>query len=75
MKLSVDKSIEEVNLLALKPVPHKTASETISKLLSLTQASYQKNLIKAQFLTPRKTTILNSERIMLHFLRKIRLRE
>lgn len=75
MKLSVDKSIEEVNRLALKPMPHKAASETIPKLLNLTQASYQKNLTKTQFLTAGKRTILTSERIMLHFLRKIRLCE
>jgi hypothetical protein len=60
-KLSVDKNIEELNLPALKPVPRKTASEIISKLISLTQASYQKNLTKAQFLKGTKTTIPTSE--------------
>jgi hypothetical protein len=60
-KLSADKNIEELNLPALKPVPHKTASEIVSKLTSLTQASYQKNLTKGQFLKGIETTIPTSE--------------
>ena len=60
-KLSVDKNIEEINLPALKPMPHKAASETISKLISLTQASYQKNLTKAQLLIGIEMTIPTSE--------------
>jgi hypothetical protein len=60
-KLRVDKNIEELNLPALKPVPRKTASEIISKLTSLTQASYQKNLTKAHFLKGTEITIPISE--------------
>jgi hypothetical protein len=60
-KLSEDKNIEKLNLPALKPVPRKTESEIISKLTSLTQASYQKNLTKGQFLIGIGTTIPTSE--------------
>lgn len=54
-KLSVGKNIEEVNILALKPVPHKTASEVISNLIPLTQASYQKKLANGHFLKGKKS--------------------
>jgi hypothetical protein len=60
-ELSEDKNIEELNLPALKHVPRKTESEIISKLTSLTQASYQKNLTKGQFLIGIETTIPTSE--------------
>jgi hypothetical protein len=60
-ELSEDKNIDELNLPALKPVPRKTASKIISKLTGLTQASYQKNLTKGQFLIGIGTTIPTSE--------------
>ena len=60
-ELSEDKNIEKLNLPALKLVPRKTESEIISKLTSLTQASYQKNLTNAQFLKGIEITIPTSE--------------